>query len=392
MASEVITAHSDQELPDSWDACILVGELSANLNLSERRWQHEVIDLLRKRWTCDGRLVVLIPEPRHRDSADEKIIDWYVYAADIADVAMFWWPNEAELGLMFSSLAAWGDNERVVYGTPSHLPQSRYLLKYAGSRAISTATSLAAMVSTVLDKIGSGAHRRAGEREVPLPIWRTDSFQRWHAAQASAGNTLLGARRVWTLSVGPEKGVLLYWALRVRVYIRREGRVKTNEVVISRPDISVVALYRRGVTIDDTTIVLVREFRSPASTPDGLVHELPGGSGTSEAAIHQAVRETLEETGIALDVRRVQARGSRQLAATVSAHHAYLFTVEITSDELARLRVMQSAPHGVANETEQTWIEISTFSEIRENRLVDWATLGMIADVVLDTAAKPPIA
>ena len=33
-----------------------------------------------------------------------------------------------------------------------------------------------------------------------------------------------------------------------------------------------MALYQRGAIIDDTTIVLVREFRSSASTPDGLMH------------------------------------------------------------------------------------------------------------------------
>ena len=170
-----------------------------------------------------------------------------------------------------------------------------------------------------------------------------------------------------------------------------EDRVKTNEVVISRPDISVLALYQRGATIDDTAIVLVREFRSPASTPDGLVHELPGGSGTAEAgALDQAVRETEEETGLAIDVRRIRAHGSRQLAATVSAHHAHLFAAEITGDELARLRATQSTPHGAADDTEQTWTEITTFGEIRENRLVDWATIGMIAEVVLDRTTTPP--
>jgi hypothetical protein len=71
-----------------------------------------------------------------------------------------------------------------------------------------------------------------------------------------------------------------------------------GDLVISRPDISVLAFYQRGATIDDTTVVLVREFRSPASTPDGLVHELPGGSGSANAsALDQAVGEAEEETG-----------------------------------------------------------------------------------------------
>lgn len=394
MAGEVITACAGQQPPASWDACIFIGGPAPGASSSGSPWLPEVIALLRERWAGDGRLVVLLPEPSSgaRDDDDDELMDWYGHAVDVADVAMFWWPEDADPRLMFTTLAAWNDSQRVVHGTPPHLPQSRYLLKYANRHAMSTATTLAGMVSAVLDKIGSGARRAAGEREVPLPVWQTDSFQRWYAAQTSAGNTLLGARQVWTFSAGQDKRFLLYWALHVRVYVRGEDRVKTNEVVISRPDISVLALYQRGATIDDTAIVLVREFRSPASTPDGLVHELPGGSGTAEAgALDQAVRETEEETGLAIDVRRIRAHGSRQLAATVSAHHAHLFAAEITGDELAWLRATQSTPHGVADDTEQTWTEITTFGEIRENRLVDWATLGMIAEVVLDRTTTPPV-
>ncbi len=393
MAGEVITVYAGQQPPASWHACIFIGGPTPGPSSSGTPWPLEVVTLLRERWASDGRLVVLFPEPSSglRDDDDGELMDWYDRVVDVADVAMFWWSEDADPRLMSTNLAAWNDSQRVVHGAPSHLPQSRYLLKYADRHAMSTATTLAGMVSVVLDKIGSGARRAAGEREVPLPVWQTDSFQRWYAAQTSAGNTLLGARQVWTFSAGQHKQFLLYWALHVRVYVQGEDRVKTNEVVISRPDISVLALYQRGATIDDTTVVLVREFRSPASTPDGLVHELPGGSGTAEAdALDQAVRETEEETGLAIDVRRIRAHGSRQLAATVSAHHAHLFAAEITGDELAWLRATQSTPHGAAD-TEQTWIEITTFGEIRENRLVDWATIGMIAEVVLDRTTTPPV-
>lgn len=80
-------------------------------------------------------------------------------------------------------------------------------------------------------------------------------------------------------------------------------------------------------------------------------------------------------------------RGSRQVAATLSAHHAHLFAAEITDDELARLQAEQAqpGPYG-AGGSERTWPEIATFGEIRAKRLVDWSTLGMIADVLLDAA------
>jgi hypothetical protein len=331
--------------------------------------------------------VVLVggSEGNVRDVGDEELIDWYAHAMDVADVMMLWWPGGTDPRLMSASLVAWKDGHRVVHGTPSGTTLSDYLTSYAGTQAISTATTLVDLVRAALDKVGAGARRAAGERDVPLTVWRADSFQRWYSAQTAAGNTLLGARQVWTFSAGPGQTSLIYWALHVRMYVQAEDRVKSNEVVISRPDISVMALYRRGVTIDDTVIVLVREFRSPASSPDGLVHELPGGSSTgASGALDQAITETEEETGLTIDAERIRSHGSRQLAATMSAHHAHLFAAEITDDELKRLRSSQTTPHGLGG-TERTWPEIITFGELRELRLVDWATLGMIAEVLLDT-------
>jgi len=375
MRGEVITVYPGQQPPGSWDACVLV-EGSASR-------QAEVIVLLERGWTGDGRLVVFAAGPPGRTGDDVAgLAGWYDLAFGIADVLMRWWPDE-EAGSVRGSLAAWNDRQRVVHGVPPDAPHSRYLLEYADSHGLPAAVTLPGMVSLALGKIGSGSRRTSGEREVPLPVWQAESFQRWYSAQVSAGNTLLGARQVWTFSAGSRQPVLLYWALQVRVHVRAEDRVKSNEVVISRPDISVMALYRRGTTIDDTAVVLVREFRSPAVTPDGFVHELPGGSGDSGDALGQAITETEEETGLAIDVRRIRAYGSRQLAATVSAHHAHLFSAELTDDELARLRTTQATPHG-AGDTERTWTEVTTFAEIRRNRLVDWATLGMITEALLD--------
>lgn len=249
-----------------------------------------------------------------------------------------------------------------------------------------------------------------GERDVPSEIWRTPSFQRWYTAQRGAGNVLLGARPVWTATINGESGAVFFWALHVRMHVAAEDMTKDNEIVISRPDVSAVVLYRPGPSLDETTVVLVREFRSPASTPDGYVHELPGGSspdvvaGPTEAAdpvevavpaagvgtalpvepLAQAVEEVVEETGLRVDAGRFRAHGSRQVAATVSAHHAHLFSAEITDDELAWLRTQRDRPHGVDGDSERTWVEIATFGEIRAARLVDWATLGMLTEAVTE--------
>ncbi len=187
---------------------------------------------------------------------------------------MRWSPNE-EAHSIPECLAARNDGQRVVHGVPPGTPHSRYLLEYADSHALSAATTSAGVISAALDKIGSGSRRTGGEREVPLAIWNASSFQRWYSAQVAAGNTLLGARQVWTFSTGSRRRLLLYWALQVRVYVRAEDRVKSNEVVISRPDISVMALYRRGTTVDDTAIVLVRELAALAQEGLAMLRDAP---------------------------------------------------------------------------------------------------------------------
>lgn len=387
MAGEVVTIYMDQQPPGSWDACIFLGA-SQGSDSPAADWHSDVIARLREQWSGDGQLVVFVPEPSSQDrgSTVVQLAEWYDRALHVADLVLFWWPDHLDPDSWLASLAAWSDGLRVIHGAPQSLPHARDLQEYAGRNAMTAALTLAAMVEAALEKIGEGAHRSAGEREVPLQLWRTDSFQRWYSAQTSAGNRLVGARQVWTFSPGP-LGPLLYWALHVRIYVRDEDRIKDNEIVISRPDVSVLALYQRGVTMDDTTVVLVREFRSPASTPDGMVHELPGGSGiVGSDTRDQATQETAEETGLVIDASRIRVRGSRQLAATVSAHHAHLFTAEITSDELARLHATMTTPRG-SDDSERTWPEVMTFAAIRRSRLVDWATLGMIAEAILDIDA-----
>ena len=387
MPGEVVTVPAGQRPPPFWDASLLLDGSAADHSQSVRPWRSEAIAMLRDQWRHPGRLVVFLPEygEQSGDASARELADWHDYALGVADVVLFWWPDHPDSRLTQAMLGRTGDGQRVVYGAPPQASGPQDLPGYASSHGISTATSVGGMIGAALGIIGSGARRADGEREVPLPVWRSESFQRWYSALTSAGNTLVSARLVWTLGTGPDRRSLTYWALHVHVYVSAEARVKSNEVVISRPDIAVMALYQRKAVLDDSVIVLIREFRSSAATPDGFIHELPGGSGDDGVtAKEQAATETVEETGFAVDAGRVRQLGSRQVAGTMSAHHAHLFAAEITDDELTDLYAAQGTPHG-AGDTERTWVEISTFGDIRRNRLVDWATLGMIAEVLLET-------
>jgi Nucleoside 2-deoxyribosyltransferase like len=384
---EVVVVHAGERPPADWHAAVfLAGPTPRRPETAS--WRPEVIELLRDQWRGDGRLVVFDPERRHGFYDDYTAqVDWEERSLHLADEVIFYVPREPVTMPALTTNVEWGmwhDSGRVVFGAPSEAPGNRYLLHYAHKYGVPTATTPAGTVAAALSEIGPGAHRAGGEREVPLLIWRTESFQLWYGAQRAAGNTLRAARVVWTFR-GRTRAPA-YWAVHVHVHVAAEDRVKRNEVVISRPDMSVVALYRRGATPDDAMVVLVREFRSAATTPDGFVHGLPGGSGPGDP-LAQAVSELDEETGLVLEPGRLRAHGARQVAATVSAHRAHLFSAEITDGELERLRT--GGPHGVVADGERTHVEIHTYGEIRAGGLVDWATLGMLAEALAGPRRRP---
>jgi 8-oxo-dGTP pyrophosphatase MutT (NUDIX family) len=224
--------------------------------------------------------------------------------------------------------------------------------------------------------------RTKGERGVPVSIWQTTSFQQWYAAQRDAGNELVAARREWTFEVGP--GRVFFWALHVSIWIAAEQRVKDTEVVIGRPDVYAVLMYRRNGSLDDTVIVLVREFRSPARTEDGYIRELPGGSCLRPDADpgQLAADECHQETGLEIEPTRLRGHGVRQVAGTTTSHAAALFSVELTENEVTWLRAQHGLAHGVVEDTERTYVEVTTLAAIRCGPLTDWGMLGMILDVL----------
>jgi hypothetical protein len=378
VASEVVVVHANEDPPESWDAAVfLAGPLPRSADVPS--WGPDAVAHLREQWRQDGRLVVFTPELREGVLADYTgQVAWEHRGLNRADVIVFWIPRDLVTMPAFTTnieFGTWFDSGKIVLGAPAAAPKNEYLQELAASVGAPVVDQLDQAVAAALGMIGAGERRTGGERSVPLHVWRAASFQSWYAAQRDAGNRLDDARVEWTFRVGPE--LVFYWVLHVQMWVAAEERVKSNEVVISRPDTAQVVLYRRGATLEDTAVVLVREFRSPAATKDGFVHELPGGSGTSGDPAVQAVAELHEETGFAIAADRLRPLGSRQVSATVTAHRAHLFAAEITATELDRLRTSRDTPHGDGG-TERTWIEISTYGELLQGELVDWSTLGMI--------------
>jgi 8-oxo-dGTP pyrophosphatase MutT (NUDIX family) len=384
----VTVVHATDAPPPRWDASLfLAGPTPRSADVPS--WRPAAVDLIRRHWAGPGDLVVFVPESSTGAfTADyDDQIGWELRWLSAADQVLFWVPRDLATLPGLTTNDEWGwlkDSGRAVFGSPPDAAKVRYQREYARNHGIPLADTLDAAVRAALGRIGTGAPRADGERHVPLLVWSAPEFRHWYAAQRAAGNTLCDAGVVWTLRVS---GALVYWAVRVSVAIAAEdGRIKDNEVVVGRPDISAVVLYRRGATVRDTQLVLVREFRSPGCAPDGYVHEFPGGSGAFADPAQTAHAELAEETGLALAPERLRAHGVRQLAATMSVHRGHVFSAEVTADELARLAAA-SGPHG-SGDTERTWVETTTYGELLDGGRADWATMGMAAQVLADVDGR----
>lgn len=389
--------YTREELPVMQTGAIFLAGPTPRTRVS-RTWRQDALDFLEK---CSFPGEVFLPENRDPSQAwedgsfsYEEQVDWEEKALNRADVIVFWIPRDMDKMPGLTTNGEFGfwsarDPMKVVLGTPPSAEKVRYQEHNAKQIGITTEHTLEATLVAAFEKLLHSAGcwpRHGGEVEVPLHIWETSSFQNWWRPQASAGNRLDGARVLWSYRVGPRKDIVFAWALKVNVYVREEKRNKVNEFVLSRTDISSILAFRRDRSGDpmDTRVVLVREFRSPASTEDGFIWELPGGSSVKpgESAGAVACHELHEETGLVISPERFKICGSRQLAGTLSAHRSHLFTVELTEGEMFQAEKAEDEDRtfGILADSEITYVKVRTVREILTRRLVDWTTLGMIME------------
>lgn len=352
-------------------------------------WRPDALRILEEAG-YDG--VVFIPLPR--DGQFPKDYDaqatWEQEAMRHSDVVVFWIARDLENLPAFTINVEFGlrvTSRNIVLGFPKGAPKMRYLDWLANRNFVRVENDLSATINAALEMIGDGAERTGGETQVPLHLWRVPHFQSWLTAQKAADNRLDGCRVEMTFGVGPRKGFLLYWAAHVDIYVAAENRNKSNEIVIGRPDIKhTVGFRREGGDILDTKVVLVREFRSTASTQDGFIREVPGGSGFKpKTPLEDAAKEFEEETDIRIDPSRLTAIGSRQLAGTTTMHKAHCFAVELTQDEinLASQKQADDTTYGVESDTERTHVEVWVLRDLLVQPVTDWSNLGMIFTAIL---------
>ncbi|HVI69789.1 MAG TPA: nucleoside 2-deoxyribosyltransferase domain-containing protein [Magnetospirillaceae bacterium] len=354
---------------------------------SVQSWRPEAIRILAE-MGYDG--VVFVPEPRGERKDDLgpdgylNQVDWEEECMNMADIIMCWLPRDPQTMPGFTTnveLGMWIDSGKMVFGGPVGAYKNRYIEHLSNKRKVPVAHTLEDTVANALELLGDGAWRVGGEREVPLLVWRTPHFQQWYQARIAAQEVLEHARLVWTHRIGPDRRTVFFWVLWAEIYITSEDRRKSNEVVLSRPDISTIVLYHNGTDINSTNIVLVEEFR----TPGGQVVAPPGGS-SHHCADHLVVaaEECHEETGLQIDPERFVFHGSRQIQATLSAQLCHLYSVRLSYEELEWLRAQEAAGivHGIEADTERTRLRITTLGEIRAANRLDWSMLGMLLEVI----------
>jgi len=384
--------YTGDEAPEKFAKSIFLAGPTPRNKKEVESWRPDALKILEDKG-YDG--VVFVPEDKDgefkKDYDDQ--IEWEERYLNMADCIVFWVPRDLSPDSTgFPKMAAfttnvewgtWASSGKVVFGAPEDAEKVSYLKHYAEKYNVPTGDTLTETLEHAMEMVDDGADRSKGEREVPLYIWKTDSFQSWYKAQTEAGNRLDHARLEYNFRPRYKKFVWL-WVLKVDVYVSEEDRNKTNELVIARTDISSVLLYYlhpdSNQKIDDYEVVVVREFRSPASTSDGFITELPGGSSPKgdESPEETAASEVFEETGFRIDADRLRYRGARQLTGTFSAHKCHLFCAELTEEELEWFRSQKGIVHGNIEDSERTYIEVVTVWDLIQEKKADYSTLGMI--------------
>lgn len=388
--------YATESAPESLTSSIFLAGPSPR-HPEHPNWRIDALRLLEE-MGYDGVVFVPLTRDNQWSHSYTSQLDWETKHLNMADVILFWVPRNLETLPAFTTnieFGTWMQSGKAVVGWP-HEAVKMDVFGYQTNRyQVPVEHTLADTIETALDRIGEGAKRTGRQREVPLHIWRTQSFQAWLKAQEDAGNHLDGAKVEWVFRVGPKGNIVFFWCLHVDVYIAAEDRHKTNEVVLSRPDISTIVAYCEPPIhshgelcyidrILDTKIAIIKEFRSPAATADGYIRELPGGSSwkPGEGKEQIAADELNEETGLSITGDRLEFVESRQVSGTLSAHFAHTFVIELSPEEMKKLKE-DTGIHGVEEDTERTYVDVTTVRDLVQSNTVDWANMGMILCTLL---------
>lgn len=373
--------HAQSDFPTTVTSSLFLAGPTPRASLDPTcGWRDEALDILSD---MGYKGTVYLPETKGQvyDSYTNQL-DWEVQARQRADALVFWVPRTLDTMPGFTTNIEFGEDMhsgRLFYGRPDGAPKTKYLdLRYEAITGTPPFTDLRTLLDHTLHWLGQGALRTGPEVLVPLHAWQHPGFQSWYARVRGAGHHLDGLTLTGTIgavhaSQTPPFGLLLHPHLR----IQGEHRLKTNEVVVIRPDISSVVVLLP--TDQDPDVLLVREFRSPA----GHLLELPGGSDAHDTTpTDLAAIELLEETGLALSPDRLFALGAQQSTPTLCSHQTHAYLVVATPEEAERLR-MRAASGLVMGADGNERITLEIRNTAHETGDLDWATQGILARALM---------
>lgn len=363
--------YSGQKTPEILKKSIfLAGPSPRNENV--KSWRPDFIKELESQG-FDG--VVFNPEfaPNTEYTFDyDKQIAWEQKHRAIADIIVFWIPRDENLPGFTTNIEFGLDlpTGKVIYGRPDSSPKNSYLDYIYRQSGDNPHNNIKTLIHEVIERIGEGVERSGGERFIPLHVWETKQFQSWYQAQKSAGNVLEEAKVLWSYNS-------FCHAVLAKIWVEKEQRYVETDFVFSRPDISVVFAYYYNFSYLGTEVVMVKEYRNAVRNNECYVLELPGGSGYGDAK-KVAIKELVDETGLEIDESRFVELDSKQFVSTLSSHHAHLFAVELTKEEIDGLKKLNDRTFGENGTLERCYVDVKTLNEILHDDLVDFGTLGMI--------------
>mmetsp|Transcript_28768 Transcript_28768/g.36075 ORF Transcript_28768/g.36075 Transcript_28768/m.36075 type:complete len:453 (+) Transcript_28768:141-1499(+) len=393
-----------EEIPTEWKRSLIVYT------------SREVIQQNQESLQCLDDCVIFQALPEELDAVGEEVFEWESLASQLADNMIFWFPHDAS----DSELARWAlafgqaiSSGKVIYGReketvtqPSEeqgefdLTESDKTLEKFGAldmqalrEQVPILKSFEDCVNAFEEKTKNAELRKDGERYIPLHIWKHPALQNWYTNLKKTGNRLEKAKYAYDVRVGPGKKYLLYWTIYADIYVHDERRLIQDQVVLGRTDIKCVFPYfmPRGKDVSplDCEVVLIKEFRSPATTDDGFIYELPGGSSFKpDAPKLQAAHELKEEAGIDVgdNMDRIVMHNPMQLASGTSVHQAHLFSINLTEAEIEEChrKAKDQVTLGVEEDTEKTYVKVMKLGDILRSNIIDWAVLGMMHSVLYE--------
>lgn len=349
----------------------------------ELSWKNEALEILDS-MGYNG--VVYIPEDRNPEQKEGNFdlqaqLDWEYTCMCACDAIVFWIPREMRsdfemIGLTTNvEFGRFLNSNKLFCGCPDEAPRMEYL-KLISRDKYEWHNTLEDTLKSVVQYLGRGMYREDEEIKIPLHIYKSKQFQNWYKQQLNVGNYLTGFNMEYEF-VMPKAKQMFLEIFHPSVYIAKEDRVKDNEFVVARTDMSYILAYYKKEDIMDSEIVLCEEFRSPINNNEEMVFELPGGSSLNpnDDVLSTASKELEEETGLKLDKNRFEQVALKQSAATLCSHKIALFRVELTEEEINSLKKDNSI-HGVLEDTEQIHLHVMKVSEALN--MVDWTNTGMI--------------